>query len=57
MIANIANEHNKDIVWFLSDQEISENPVFLNNYRLRTAQLSPTLTFTYYQRQEQTTGP
>jgi len=53
MMANSTLEKSPDVVWFLSDQELSENPDFHTRYILKTAELSDTLTLTYYQRRQQ----
>tara|TARA_B100000945_G_scaffold310992_1_gene303637 strand:+ start:5680 stop:7302 length:1623 start_codon:yes stop_codon:yes gene_type:complete len=56
-VAKTTNQNHSEMVWFLSDQEISEEPIFFNDYSLTTAQLSKTLTFTYYRRKKLTTHP
>ena len=50
MMANSTLEKSPDVVWFLSDQELSDDPDFHKRYVLKTAELSDTLTLTYYQR-------
>lgn len=51
--ANPKLEKSSKVVWFLSDQELSEDPNFHTRYMLKTAKLSDTLTLTYYQRKQQ----
>jgi len=50
MMANSTLEMSPGVVWFLSDQELSEDQDFHTRYMLKTAALSDTLTLTYYQR-------
>ena len=53
LMANSTLEKSPDVVWFLSDQELSEDQDFHSRYMLKTATLSDTLTLTYYQRKKQ----
>ncbi len=49
-VADSTNANRTDLVWFLSDQELAENPKFLEAYELRRVRLPNRLTFSYYQR-------